>query len=177
MRMLFGASAAAAGQPASEMNAAKAAAETIRPTCRCMFASSLRMGRRAVARFSALIRSPRPITLRQTLRPLERVGARLLLDGHPLPMGERLPIGATADSRPIAGRADAAERDMRLVGDRLVVDVQKAGVQPIADGDGAPEVRGEHAGREPVLTVVGERDRLVVSRKGGDRCNRTEHLL
>src|SRR5277367_1275100 len=71
---------------------------------------------------------------------LERVRVRFLLDRHPLPLGEFFPIGGTADAGTVAGRAGAAERDVRLVGDGLVVDMKEPGVEPIADRDGAPDV-------------------------------------
>src|SRR5580704_19237080 len=104
----------------------------------------------------------------------ERVGVRLLLDGHPLPLSEFVPVGRAADARAVAGCARAAERHMRLVGDSLVVDVKQAGVELVADGDGAADVRREHAGRKAVFVLVGELHRFVVAADRGDRRDRAE---
>src|SRR5271167_773205 len=92
---------------------------------------------------------------RGSIRASERVRVRLLLDGHPLPLGELLPIGGTADARAVAGSPASAKRNVRLVGDGLVVDVQQPGVEAIADGDRAADVPREHPGREAVLATVG----------------------
>ena len=53
----------------------------------------------------------------------ERIGIRLVLDGHPLPLGEFIPIGRTADARAVARSTRSAERNMRFIGDGLIVDV------------------------------------------------------
>src|SRR5208282_2737841 len=87
---------------------------------------------------------------RWTLSPfvvdgLERIRVGLLLDRHPLPLGEFLPIGRTADTCAIAGGAGAAEWHMRLVGDGLVVDMKEAGVEAIADRNRAADVGRKHA--------------------------------
>jgi hypothetical protein len=71
----------------------------------------------------------------------------VLLDRHPLPLREFLPIGRAADARAIAGGAGAAERHIRFVGEGLVVDMQEAGIEAIADRNRAADVGREHAGR------------------------------
>src|SRR3984885_15751129 len=76
----------------------------------------------------------------------ERVGVRLLLDGHPSPLGEFVPVGRAADARAVAGGARSAEGNVRLVGDGLIVDMQKPGIEFVADGDGAADIGREHAG-------------------------------
>src|SRR5271165_6245 len=152
MRMLFGASAAMAEDPAAIASATK----EIRPSkvsmnslpCDAPGAIAYRHvhhpGRRprdtrrdgAGVHFRVVF--PR-WQGRRSARPAfpadrsERIGARLILDRHPLPLGEFLPVGGTADSCAVARGADAAERNVRLIGDGLVVDVQKPGVEPIAD--------------------------------------------
>ena len=54
-------------------------------------------------------------------------------------MGEFLPIGRTANARAVAGGAGSAERNVRLVGHGLVIDVQETGAQPIAEGEAQPD--------------------------------------
>jgi len=66
-----------------------------------------------------------------------------------LPLRELFPIGGTADPRAVARSASAAERYVRLVGDGLVVDMQKSGVEAIADRDRAADVGREHAADSP----------------------------
>ena len=51
---------------------------------------------------------------------------------------------------------------MRLVGDGLIVDVQKPRIEPVADGKRTADISGEYAGREAIFVVVGELHRLVV---------------
>src|SRR5262249_48718594 len=80
---------------------------------------------------------PRGFLRPQSLRPSERIWIGLVLDRHPLPVRELLPVGRTADARAVAGRAGAAERDVRLVGHRLVVDVEQTRAQPVAERERA----------------------------------------
>src|SRR5271155_5600644 len=68
----------------------------------------------------------------------ERIRVRLILDRHPLPLREFLPIGGAADSCAVARSAGAAKRDVGLVGDGLVVDMQQSRIKAIADGDRGP---------------------------------------
>src|SRR5271165_24811 len=121
----------------------------------CTFASSSGVGKTAVA-------SGR----RYPAYRSERIAARLILDRHPLPLRELLPVGGTADPRAVARGAHAAERNVRFISDGLVVDLQKAGVEPVADCDRASDVGREHARRQAVFAPVGEGDRLVLGREG-----------
>src|SRR5688572_8695318 len=55
----------------------------------------------------------------------ERIGWCRPPDCYPLPLGELLPVGGTADACSVAGRANAPERIDDIVGDRLIIDVQQ----------------------------------------------------
>src|SRR5262245_60367938 len=120
---------------------------------------------------------PRGLLRPQSLRPSERIWIGLVLDRHPLPVRELLPVGRTADARAVAGRTGPAERNVRLVGHRLVVDVEQARAQPVAERERAADRLREHAGGQAVLVAVGELDRLVLGGEAGDRRDRAEHLL
>src|SRR6476659_7683678 len=84
------------------------------------------------------------------LQASEWIGPCLILDGHPLPLGELFPVGRTADPGAVARCASAAERHVRLVAHRLIVDVQEAGPKPVADGQRAGYGRGNHTGGQSV---------------------------
>jgi hypothetical protein len=57
----------------------------------------------------------------------ERVRVRLVLDGHPLPLGEFIPVGRTADARAVDGSARSTERNVRLVVDGAEGEIGKCG--------------------------------------------------
>ena len=61
----------------------------------------------------------------------ERIGRRPILDRHPLPLGELLPVGRAAVPPAVARRATPAEGNPRFVADRLVVDMHDAGGLPL----------------------------------------------
>src|SRR5580700_4067553 len=195
MRMLFGASAAMAEDDAAIASAIK----EIRPSKLSMCPSlamppapsrvviSHRSGRRpgacAVTVFDRTFASSSELgktavasSRRRPPTRSERIAARLILDRHPLPLRELLPVGRTADSGAVARGADAAERYVRLVGDGLVVDVQKPNIESISDRDRTTDIGREHARRQPVF-ALGERDRLVLGGKGRYRRHRPEHFL
>src|SRR5947208_2043359 len=132
MRMLLGGSAASAA-PAASVATSPAAASNLK--------------------------SPHFVVIISSLYS-ERIGIRLVLDRHPLPAGEFLPIGGAADARAVAGRAGAAEGNMRLVGHRLVVNVQEPGAQPISERERAADRAREHAGGQAIFIGVGELHRL-----------------
>jgi hypothetical protein len=50
-----------------------------------------------------------------------------ILQRYPPPFREFLPVGRSAVSSPVAGRADAAERCVRLIADVLIVDMNQSG--------------------------------------------------
>src|SRR5262245_8565933 len=120
---------------------------------------------------------PRGLLRPQSLRPSERIWIGLVLDRHPLPARELLPVGPAADACAIARRAGATERDVRLVGHGLIVDVEQPRAQPVAKRERAADRPREHAGGQAVLIAVGELDRLVLGGEAGDRRDRAEHLL
>jgi len=91
--------------------------------------------------------------------------------GDPLPLGELIPAALRAEPAAVAGRTGAAERRVRVVVQRLVVDVHDAGVQPLGELETAfqdlvpaaldqqPDARGTLAGARlgpvGVFTVSG----------------------
>src|SRR5215471_3189429 len=152
MRTLFGGSAASA-EDAASIAASPAAANKLKsPHCflitsslsdfLCMANSEWRVANIRPYRCLCPIRYS-PFAIR-----LERIGIRLVLDRHPLPAGELLPVGGPADARAVAGRAGPAEGNVRLVSHGLVVDVQEPCAQPVAERQRAADRLGEHAGRE-----------------------------
>src|SRR6185295_9209274 len=63
-----------------------------------------------------------------------------------------------------AGLLDAAERRAG-VGDHALIEADHPGLQALADAERPLEVAGEDVGDEPVLGVVGGRDRLLLGRE------------
>ena len=66
----------------------------------------------------------------------ERIRGRLILHRHPLPVRELLAVRPGRRCVPLP-EEPRPPKGLRLVRDRLVVDVQHAGVEPFADGHGA----------------------------------------
>src|SRR6266436_4032456 len=89
-------------------------------------------------------------------RTSEWIPGWTVLDRDPLPLGELLPIGRPADPPTVAGGAAAAKRDVRFVMHRLIVDVQQARMESVADRHRATDGARDDRGREPVLRLVGE---------------------
>src|SRR5271156_3981428 len=116
----------------------------------------------------------RPAGGSQSAARSEWIGVRLILDRHPLPLGKFLPVGGTADSGSVARGPAAPKRNMGFVGDGLVVDVQKPGVEAIADRDRAPDIGREYAGGQPVFALVGEGYGLLLGGEGRDRGDRSK---
>src|SRR6266403_241953 len=110
-------------------------------------------------------------------RTSEWIPGWTVLDRDPLPLGELLPIGRPADPPTVAGGAAAAKRDVRFVMHRLIVDVQQARIESVADRHRATDGARDDRGREPILRLVGEPDRFVVGRERRHRCNRAEDFL
>src|SRR5438034_3676770 len=86
-------------------------------------------------------------------RPLEGEWVRAALDGDPAEVGELVDDGAAAEA-PEAGVLDAAERHLRLVADRLVVDVDDAGLDPVRERQAALGVLRDDPGREAIRSGV-----------------------
>ena len=80
-------------------------------------------------------------------------------DRNPLPLGEFLPIGGTADAGSVAGRTHAPERIDHVVVDGLIVDVQQSGAKPIANAQGSAHRTRDDASRQAILGLIGECDR------------------
>src|SRR4051812_34252890 len=99
---------------------------------------------------------------------LEWVGDRLFFQGDPLPMAEQVPVGRSSNGVAISGSANASEGNIRLVRDCLVVDVQQARMELVADRERTTGRRRDYARREPVFAPVSERHCFVIGRKGGD---------
>src|SRR6516225_8007058 len=135
--MLLGASAARAAAAAKATVSAAAAA-----TARCFIGrfililpallkqfrpeSSFRfVAQRLPKQSSGGRRLDRPTQTDATSR-LERVRVRLVLNRYPLPMCEFLPIRRPPDARAVARSTGTTERNVGLIGDSLVVDVQEA---------------------------------------------------
>ena len=57
----------------------------------------------------------------------ERLGGGVVLNRDPLPLGKLLPVGRPTDARPVPGCSATAKRDVRLIIDRLIVNMQDAG--------------------------------------------------
>ena len=75
-----------------------------------------------------------------------------------------------------AGRLDAAER-RRGVGDEPLVEADHAGLELLADAERPLDVVRVDVGDEPVLGVVGGRDRGLLVVEADDRRDRAEDLL
>src|SRR4029450_3117613 len=105
-----------------------------------------RRGQCQAAQFATHHIPPSWITAAAIVPRSERIWIGLVLDRHPLPARELLPVGRTAHARAGASRAGAAERNVWLVGHGLVVDVEQARAQPVAERERAAGRLGEHAG-------------------------------
>src|ERR1700684_915566 len=69
--------------------------------------------------------------------PSEGKGVRLVAEGQPLPLGELIPAALRPKPRAVPRRPGAAERRVRVVVERLVVDVHDAGPQLVGQGAAA----------------------------------------
>src|ERR1700729_2321893 len=93
---------------------------------------------------------------------LEREPVRLVADRHPAPLRELVPAALRAKAGTVPRGAGPAERGVRVVVERLVVDVHDAGVQLISHGPPAVARAGLDRGHQPVLGVVRDGDGLAV---------------
>src|SRR2546421_5774672 len=91
---------------------------------------------------------------------LEREGVRPALDGDPPQLGELVDHRLTAEASP-ARVLDPAERHLRLVADRLVVDVDDARLEPLREREALVRVVRDDPGAEPVARRVRALDRFV----------------
>src|SRR5690606_24852076 len=105
-----------------------------------------------------------------------RIMPAAALERNPAQLRELLDAGPPAVATEPA-RSDAAERHVRLIVDRAVVDVRHAGVQPPRDREPALLVSRDDAGRQSVLGVVREPHRVVLAVRDDDRRDRPERLL
>src|SRR5262245_52192834 len=98
------------------------------------------------------------------------------LECYPARLGELVDAGAPAVAAE-AAPPNAAERHVRLVVDRAVVDVRHAGVEAPRDRETTLLVARHDAGREAVLGVVRDGDGLVDAADRDHGCDRPERLL
>src|SRR5262245_56338134 len=97
------------------------------------------------------------------------------LERYPAHLGELVDAGASAVAAE-AAPPNSAERHVRLIVDRAVVDVRHAGIEAPRDRETPLLVARDDAGREPVLGVVRDRDGLVDAGDGDHGCDRAERL-
>ena len=96
---------------------------------------------------------------------------------------DRLPLGEDVERRlaglavAVAGRLDAAERQVHLGAGRAGVDVGDPGLEVAHRAEGAVDVAGVDRGREPVLHRVRRGDRLLEALDRDQRGRRPEDLL
>ena len=98
------------------------------------------------------------------------------LHGDPTELRELVDHRLAAEAPP-AGLLDAAERHLRLVADRLVVDVHDPGLELLREREAAVGVRGEDPGAQAVGRCVRAPDRLVGVVDDLDREHRAEGLV
>src|SRR5215218_9510486 len=85
------------------------------------------------------------------LMRLEWVCDRLLFHGDPLPMAEQFPVGRSTNGVAVSRGANPAERDVRLVSDGLVVNMQQARMNLVANRERTPGRSRNHACGEAVF--------------------------
>src|ERR1700737_1553622 len=98
------------------------------------------------------------------LRPFryssEWVGGNLRPRRDPLPLAEQIGVAHRAVTEAVAGVADSADRAIDPVQDRLIVDVDDAGVKPVGESLGAGEIGREDGRPQAILRSVWQRARL-----------------
>jgi len=109
--------------------------------------------------------------------PLEGERVGLLRRGQPLPLGPELELAHAAEMAAVARALEASERGGRLLVDRLVVDVDHAGVQPLGEIGSPGLTPGLDCRRQPVVRRVRQLDGLRVGPERRDRGDRPEDLL
>src|SRR5580765_2597916 len=140
--------------------------------------TTVSMPARSSSRASVSPAGPAPTmpTCVLTSGPLEREGMRSALDGDPAELGELVDDGLPAEAAP-ARVLDAAERHLRLVADRLVVDVDDAGLEPLREREALVRIARDDPRAEAVRGRVRALDRLVAVADDLDGEHGAERLL
>src|SRR5258708_19559256 len=109
-------------------------------------------------------------------RPSERIRGDVAADGDPAGVGEGVQVGRAAEPRARTRSTNSAERRVRRVVDRLVVDVHDAGRDLPGELEAPHDVPGKDAEREPVLGISRELRRFVRGGEADNGGDRAEYL-
>src|ERR1700722_10093762 len=121
------------------------------------------------------VREPTVMWERRT--SLERIGGNVAADGHPAGIRERLQISRTAEAGTGTGGPGAAERDVRLVVDGLLVDMHDTGRYLPGQLEAAHDVPGQNAEGQAVLALGRQLGRVFRRGEPQHRGHRAEYLV